>query len=240
MKKSDYPNLREYPEVIHEFVTLDLIREGYSIGRYGDGEFKLMNGKDCVSQKFDKRLHQELISIAKFGNTSKFLVGIPNIHSDTAKKDFWWPFIDKFPFKKFIDKKYSYASSFITRPDSAQWIDTIDYWKSVKLLWKDKHVVLVRGSEKSLLTHMFDGASSVHEILTPRQHSYEKISEIELDIISSLIGKESEPKIIILCCGATATVLAYKLSMKSYHAVDLGHLGMFLKRKDLKEVNERI
>jgi hypothetical protein len=38
------------------------------------------------------------------------------------------------------------------------------------------------------------------------------------------------PDRALLCCGATATVLAVDLSARGVHAIDLGHAGMFLRK----------
>jgi 2-polyprenyl-3-methyl-5-hydroxy-6-metoxy-1,4-benzoquinol methylase len=66
------------------------------------------------------------------------------------------------------------------------------------------------------------GATGVQAITAPRQHAYTYIEQIE-----EQVGRPGKP--IILCLGATATVLADRLARKGEHALDLGHIGMFMR-----------
>jgi 2-polyprenyl-3-methyl-5-hydroxy-6-metoxy-1,4-benzoquinol methylase len=117
----------------------------------------------------------------------------------------------------------SYASSFITRPDSAPWIDTNEYWNRVHDLWRGKDVVLIAGDRKSLRAEeMTAEAASVREIKAPRQHAYAEIDRIEEEI-----NGHNGP--ILMCLGCTATALAARLHRKGLWGIDLGHIGMFMR-----------
>ena len=104
-----------YPAVVGESQTLDRVVAGASIARYGDGEFKLMRGHSIKSQRHDPRLADRLREILQ-GSGSSCLVGIPNIHSETPKADFWRPFL---AYADLLRPGVDYVSSFISRPDSA-------------------------------------------------------------------------------------------------------------------------
>jgi hypothetical protein len=84
-------------------------------------------------------------------------------------------------------------------------------------------VTLVAGETKSLNAEMLeaDGAH-VWNVSAPRQHAYASIDNIE-----EAIG--TPPHLVILSLGAAATVLAARLDRKGVHALDLGHIGMFLR-----------
>lgn len=205
-----------YPSVLSEEKTLQAILAGASIGRYGDGEFKHCADQRNVSQESDPVLAQRMRAILV--DSGACMVGIPNIHSNTPKKDFW----NKFEYAKqwLVDRRY--ASSFITRPDSAPWINAPDYWSAIESLWLGQDVTLVRGSSKGLTSEDLMGAGVVTEILSLRQHAFS-----EYDALLARIGT---PKRAILCLGPTATVLAVDLCARGVQAIDLGHIAMFLRK----------
>lgn len=206
-----------YPEVIGELETLRLVAAGASIARYGDGEFKMCEGASIKPQVADPKLQQRLREILH--DSGDCLVGIPNIHSKTPKHEFWGPHMR---FHRLLSADRQYYSSFITRPDSAPWIDSPESWEMFESLWKGLDVTLVGGSHKSLRPEDLGSANSVTHILCPAQHAF-----AQYDSILERIGT---PKRCIICLGPTATVLAVDLCAKGVHAVDLGHGGMFLRK----------
>lgn len=209
-----------YPAVVSEDKTLRLVVSGRSIARYGDGEFKMAShGAGIKSQQADARLSERLRQILQ--DSGECLVGIPNIRSDTPKADFWGQHMK---YGRLLNLNRQYVSSFITRPDSAPWINTAAFWTELATLWVGRDVTLVRGSGKSFTGErlMAAGARSVEEILAPRQHAW-----AEYEQLLKRIGK---PTRALLCLGPTATVMAVDLCRKGVHAIDLGHAGMFHKK----------
>jgi len=205
-----------YPEVLSERKTLELVVSGRSLARYGDGEFKICHGDGCKSQNKDLKLTDRMCGVLK--DSGDCLVGIPNIRSDTPKAEFWGKFMGYA--KYLVDRPY--VSSFVTRPDSAPWINTASDWALVESLWVGQDVTLVRGSGKSLVSDDLVGARSVTEIIAPRQHAW-----FEYDELMERIGT---PKRALLCLGPTATIMAVDLCAKGVHAIDCGHIGMFLRK----------
>jgi hypothetical protein len=205
-----------WPNVINEDLTLnELVDNGKSICRFGDGELNLALGIDsCVTQPFNIELSLRLKDILKFGNGC--LVGIPRMEGPKLK--FW----SRFNRAKVIELfgMENYYSAFITRPDSAPWIDRADYWLKVQKLWENKIVTLVRGSEKSLTGKLLAKALKVNEIIIPKRDAYNHYEEI----FRSCRLTDT----ILLCAGPTATVLAYDLCDAGHQALDIGHIGMFL------------
>lgn len=225
--------MKHYPSVLSEEETLRRIMAGASIARYGDGEFKICRGKDAVAQRCTPDIQNRLVGILK--ESGQCMVGIPNIDEvekrnlNPEKVAFWRQFRNV---KDDLLVEREYASSLISRPDSAPWIDTPEYWQGVESLWRGKDVTLVRGSGKGLTSEDLLGAQTItevfasHEIKEPgfkyRQHSY-----VDYDVILERIGK---PKTALLCLGPTATVLAVDLCARGVHAIDLGHLAIFLRK----------
>lgn len=206
-----------YPAVLPEVDTLHQVCAGRSIARYGDGEFKLCWGAGIKSQTFHAGLQARLRAILR--SSGECLVGIPNIHSRTPKAPFWRSYTRATS----LLAERPYVSSFITRPDSAPWIDTPAYWATVESLWRDQDVTLVRGTGGKCLTPAdLASARSVTEVLAPRQHAF-----AEYAAIFERIGR---PARAILCLGPTATVLAVDLCARGVHAIDLGHIALFLRK----------
>jgi hypothetical protein len=215
-----------YPDVVDEMHTLQLVASGRSISRYGDGELKMASHDAGIkSQESNGQLSERMREILL--NSGDCLVGIPNIkdvvarHVSDQKVEHWARFMR---YGRLLNPKRTYVSSFITRPDSAPWINAKEYWSLLETLWKGHDVTLVRGSGKSLTAErlMEWGAGSVTEIMAPRQHAW-----AEYDDLMKRIG---QPKRALLCVGPTATVMAVDLCKKGVHAIDCGHVGMFLKR----------
>ncbi len=205
-----------YPSVLSERDTLDLVRAGMSLARYGDGEFNLCRGYGIPTQPYDQQLSASLRSL--LNDSGMCLVGIPNIKSATPKADFWRRYENT---TNLFTPERRYASSFVTRPDSAPWIDTPDYWQAMESLWVGLDVTLVRGSARSLTAADLVGAN-VTEIIAPAINAWASYDE--------LLKQIGTPKRAILCLGPTATVLAMDLYTKGVHAIDLGHVGLFLRK----------
>lgn len=206
-----------YPLVLGESETLDRVVAGESIARYGDGEFKICRGAGIKSQEGNDRMSERMREILI--DSGQCLVGIPNIRSETPKAEFWGKYMG---YARHLNPARSYVSSFITRPDSAPWIDEDSYWQRLESLWVGQSVTLVRGSSKSLTADDLIGAKEITEIVAPRQHAF-----AEYDSLMKRIGT---PKRAILCLGPTATIMAVDLCAKGVHAIDAGHIGMFVRK----------
>ena len=215
-----------YPRVTGELETLRQVVAGRSIARYGDGEFKMaVGGVGIKSQHADDGLSSRLDDILR--HPGKCLIGIPNIHevvtndqSSDQKVQFWAPFV-RFAIR--LNPDVPYVSSFISRPDSAPWINTDEYWSLLESLWVGQDVTVVRGSGKSLAPDDLIGAGTITDILCRKQHAYQDYDEI--------LERIGTPTRALICLGPTATVLAYDLCKRGVHAVDLGHVALFLRKR---------
>lgn len=217
--------LTSYPKTLSEEDTLELAIAGRSIARVGEGELRLALGANCVSQVADAKLAKEMRALLETGterHPHAVLPCIPRIWDDIPNGQFWL----KFRNQKFLNMLHAvqYGSAFITRPDSAHNIDTPTYWGRLRELWRGKDTVLVVGTTRSLLPSFLDDARSVRTVWGPRRDAYSEIDRIEEEI-----GRPAGP--VILCLGATATVLAARLARKGVWALDLGHIGMFIKHQ---------
>lgn len=212
--------MTEYPAVLSEMATLTFAVHGRSLARYGDGELRLALGGRAISQDPDEGLAAELRQL--LAGPTKSLVCIPNVNSGTPKMNKTWY---KYVHPKFIElyKQPLYGSSFITRPDSAPWIDCEEYWTLARSLWWDREVTFVVDEEQSSLgSPVYHArARNPRVIYGPRRDAYAHIDRLEAEI-----GCPSHT--VLICLGATATVLAERLARKGVHALDLGHIGKLM------------
>lgn len=221
----------QYPAVLTEEETLKRVLAGTSIGRFGDGELNIMRGGDCVSQKYDSNLSDELRHIAAgYGQSrnSEFLIGVPTLDSRSPKISNWMKLAPRFaPYLTAVSAKGTpYGSAFISRPDSAPWIDTAGFFDGVQSLWEGQEVVLVANGVRSL-TEVFleeTGARRVLWVTCSYRDSYAQVDGL-VDTCVNLA-----PRRVIICAGPTGTVLADRLARAGKHAIDLGHIGMFWRR----------
>lgn len=211
--------MKGYPKVRDEFETLACVLDGMSIARYGDGEFNLVRGGNCVSQRRVPHIQIELQNILK-GHNPDLLVAIPRLDRRSPKNVNWTKCCEHY--WNYLSENTTYFSAFITRPDSAPWIATDDYYAKIESLWKDQDIVMVYGSQRSLSAEFppMASAKSITVVETDYAHTYPKIDAIERQILSI------PHKRVLLMCGPTATCLAARLAGKR-HAIDLGHIGMW-------------
>jgi hypothetical protein len=209
--------MTEYPRTLTEHQTLARVVAGASLARFGDGELRQAESACNIKpQRADAALTARLRAILK--DAGDCLVGIPNIHAH-GPKDYHWKTYARF--SKLLAEGTLYGSAFISRPDSAPWVDEPGYWALLQSLWRDRDVTLVRGTTKSFHRDLLlaAGATSVREVLCKPEHAW-----ADYDAILAEIGT---PPRVLLCLGPTATVLAVDLCAKGIHAIDLGHAGAF-------------
>lgn len=209
-------------KTLSELKTLEHAHAGRSIARFGDGELKLCFGRDAKSQCFDPALQKMLLTILEHADRNA-LVCLPGFNAKSPKAKLW-KIYNSPPYSDLYRSDVTYGSAFITRPDSSPWIDNDGYWQRCTDLWRDRDVVLVRGSSKSFVKHELKEASSVEEIIAPRQHAF-----VEYATLFRRLRKEKRR--VLICLGATATALSYFLGAEGVHALDLGHLGMMMRRE---------
>jgi hypothetical protein len=218
--------LGTYPVVRSEDETLDLALDGMSLARYGDGEMSIMLGGNCVSQIYDADLAEEMRQVA-LDEQPNLLPCIPNI-AKTQRAG--WQKYSEGKYATLWNCQYRYGSSLITRPDSAPWIDRPDYWAKIEAIWKDQDIVLVKGTDRSLRESTLASAKSVRIVEGPRRDAYAVLDQIEEEI-----GTPSER--VLICLGPSATALAARLARKGVHALDLGHIGMFMRHAGLYAIH---
>lgn len=210
-----------YPRVLTETQTLTHALDGKNLARFGNGEIQLILGNDCSSQKYEPELGKRLSEIL-IRPHPRCLPCIPNIYPKGPKDDYWRKYMSP-RFTRIYNSNRTYGSSFISRPDSSPSKFTGDTFALIERLWLNRDVVLVAGSDHSLVEADFGNALSFDHIKVPDRDAW----AAREDVLSSF-SDQDDRTLVILCCGALATVLADDLAAFGIHGIDLGHIGMFL------------
>lgn len=218
--------------VLSDKETIDLIlNKNISIARFGDGEYRVMNGLGNGFQKPDQQLKNRLIEVLT-SNQDNCLVCIPRAFVDhtglkRGAKITWYDFIrdnGEFVLKITPHKTFGEASCtrfYIDYTDRNHATAVINQLKQV---WAGRDVCIVEGANTKMGSgnDLFNGANSISRIICPATNAYQKYD----DILQSVTTNISKDKLILLALGMTATVLAYDLSKMGYQALDIGHVDV--------------
>lgn len=210
-----------YPAVKGEFETVKEILTGKSIARFGDGELKIVYGSGYVRAEPNKELTAEIREVLRKPNPM-CLVGIPTMDRDGAKYCNWERHIRRF--SRVVSPNIKYYSAFISRPDSAPWINTAEYALLLCSVWANRRVVIVCETGNSLLHMVTRTAAHVEHIECPSREAYAHIDEYEKVVV------KRAPDLAVLSLGPTATCLANRLAKRGVQGLDLGSAGGFLRK----------
>lgn len=200
-----------------------------SVARFGDGEMDIITGHSIPYQDYDENLANELKEIISSESNESLVICLSDVFErldryNQEAVDFWKQHLNNnYVYYKSLCKAPWYGSTFISRP----YMDLVDkslsnmYFKNIKNLWDKRDILIVEGvnSRSGVGNDLFDNANSVERIICPSKNAYSKIDEIE-----SLIERHAENKLVLLILGPTAKVLAKRLSIKKFQAIDMGHI----------------
>jgi len=207
-----------YPQVIGEGETLAALLNGKSIARYGDGELKLVDVQGYSREPPSYELADELYKILRRPNKN-CLVGIPTMSPEGPKYLNWMRHESRF--LKVLNPDVQYYSSFITRPDSAPWINTREFASMFERIWLGRQVTVMCENGSSILKAV-RLTTKLTPIRCPSREAYAEIDRLEAEIVAT------KPDVALLSCGPTATCLAHRLASQGIHAVDVGSAGGYL------------
>lgn len=211
--------------------TFDLLKQGYSISRFGDGEIMLMEGKSIAFQSYDPRLAKKLRAIKNDKNfcigTVPILDGIPGYFTDP---NYWKPFQTRM---KLWFKGSNYCNSFITRMDNVKGYSKEYFEQKWQAIFQNKRVLVIHSSSLSTIDNsVFDRhlkgskvtfLTSVHGKDIPTKNAFSMYDDILAAALKAIRDKDIEAVAISL--GPTASVLAYELYKHGYTALDVGQFS---------------
>ena len=211
------------PNILNNIETIKyLLNNGNSLSRFGDGEFNLIQGKDCVFQKHNVELQKRLNEILG-SDLKNHSVAIPFLMCHLRKgtkeqKRFTRAYYTKnndWIFHTIIkDKLYLDSSITCTFPNQEE-------FNLMREIWEKRDIAIICGDRvfKNIKYNVFDNAKSIEYINAPTVNAFD-----EYDSILDKAKKIDKNKLICIILGPTATVLAYDLAKEGYQALDLGHI----------------
>jgi len=208
----------------------DILKHKFSIARFGDGEFQLMNGNSIPFQKADKKLQKRLIEVFK-SNTKQFKTAIVRAmwfdksNLTDINKIFWRKY--GFNFRRTIKPYLDYSKTYYAAEMSLAYTyfvnyDMDAYFKKIRKIWDKKDIVVVCGKSvfDNITNNIFDNAKSVEYVYAKSKDAFD-----DYDSLLTQLKTKSKNKIFILILGPTAKVLAYDLSKMGCWAIDMGHIA---------------
>lgn len=213
--------------------TLEKLREGYSMSRYGDGELNMILGRHFSTfQKPDGRLIQRLKEILK-SDLQKHMVCLPDIFGDFMNMNeehrSW--------FRRhladggrecdyhILSMEKEYYNTFVTRPykDYVDKRGAKERFLAIREIWSGRNITIIEGEKTrfGVGNDLISNARSCERILGPAVNAFDKYDELLWQ------AKKTDPdRLILIALGHTATVLAYDLAKAGFCALDIGHLDI--------------
>lgn len=207
--------------------TMDLVAQGYSLARWGDGEVKLMLQPEfeLMFQRSNSDLAEELQNMfIDYDSTSSYLkLAFPTIHTTRLWMGIWaenWSHL-----KPLVTSSTAYfANTHVSRPLFFQrYRDVaVESWRRV---WEGKRVCIIagKGSKFDLIPELFDNAGEIVRVDSLPRDAYD-----DYEPLKERIAGVSDADVYLLALGPTGTILAGYLASPeggSKHAVDIGHLS---------------
>lgn len=215
--------MSSWPAVVGEYDTISKIKEGYSIARFGDGEFGVMRGRGYTRYPEVNLSMTRALTKTFDKPNDDCLIGIPTMDPTGDKYANWKR--HKASYLKRLNPDVTYYSAFISRPDcGTAWMEKQEYADALRSIWAGKHIALVSESYSKVLTDLRNTGETHDHIECPMYRAYDFINDYETEIM------RLKPDIVLLCLGVAATILANRLAGHGIHAIDLGSVGGFLSR----------
>lgn len=210
--------------------TIDLILKGNSIVRFGDGEFRLINGFSIPFQEKNTELQNNLKQIFSV-KEKKLLIGLPNTFTSLAQYTFFERiFWRKYMFKnrnsiyKLINLKENYVSAFFSRPylRYKNKKNTSQIFKKIKKIWNKKNILIIEGNgtRMGVGNNLLDNTSNIKRIICPDINAFNKNKQI----LKTALKQKCD--LILIALGPTAKVLTYELTKHGIQTIDTGHLDI--------------
>ena len=225
--------------------TFQMLKKGYSMSRYGDGELNMILGRNFSTfQKPDENLIIRLKEILQ-SSEKNHIVCLPDIYGNFNNKNEehkgWFRRHlanggREADYKLFNLQKV-YYNAFITRPykDYVDKSGAKERFDALKEIWNNRDITIIEGSKTrfGVGNDLLDNVKSCQRILGPAVNAFDKYEELLKEA-----KKIDKSRLVLIALGHTATVLAYDLAKEGYQALDIGHLDIeyewFLRGTDKK------
>ncbi len=227
LQDPDYKSFFYKPRILSREETIrQIVEEGKSIARLGDGEFagiveqkrwNFQGESHLLSLKLQEVLKSEDEGLLVGLNPTFYmnLFDIPEEDADGVRA-YMQPMVRRLHAELLSrDKIYGNALFHNISRDE----DVLE----LKKIWKDRDCVFIEGVHTCMGVgnDLFDNCRSIERILGPAENAIDKYEEIIAETV-----KQPKDKLILLALGPTATALAHELFKLGYQAIDIGHIDL--------------
>lgn len=223
-----------FPKILSRKEAVDKIVDcGYSLSRFGDGEFEIMLGRNRAGfQKCEADLGERLREIIKCRDND-IIIGIADNYGDlssyntdaaNAIRRYLKPDV-RTEHMELLDLEKTYYDAYMTRPYIL--MRNKDYaeieFNRLKQIWEQREVVIIEGRHTRLGVgnDLLANCKSVERIVCPSENAWGCYARIV-----EAVKKIDPKKLVLISLGPAATVLAYDLHKWNYQAIDIGHIDM--------------
>ena len=234
-----------YPEIEEIEATIEKVKSGKSLVRFGDGEFSLMFGEERpdfqhCNDELKHRLREIILS-----EEENILIGIADNYGSLLNYSTWAADdIRAYMTREIrsqhlsvLKKDRIYENAYISRPyvlyGDKDTSNPKKRFEALQTIWEGKHIVILEG-EKTRLgigNDLFGNVKSIERVICPAENAFSKYNEI-LEYIMT----QDKSKMYLLALGPTATVLGYDMAKAGFWAIDVGHVDLeyewFLQKAD--------
>ena len=218
-------------EILGPEETVDCLKKGKSLIRFGDGEFGIFEGKDIHYQPWSEALQKEFAYIKqdyeKDPGAAPYLLAVPKGFMTVSgfklmKKRVYvssWAQA-RLQFKKTFRRDIPYGDAFLFAKEN---------FPCYSRLWSgetaEETVIFVHNRQEFAERFSATYGKKTFYIPCPAQNAYGDIDRLEQEILSCLRREELDAKdvCVVLSAGPAGKVLVYRLSQKGWHAIDAGH-----------------
>lgn len=230
-EKLFFPHIESGEKAIDE-----IVHEGKSMARFGDGEFSIMS-RVCRQkfQRVDDKLANRLEEVIRTED-DRILIGIADNYGN----------LDRFNKKaadgiriymtkevremhqQYLSSEKVYYDAYLSRPyvimrENGK-EETAKRFSNLKRIWNNRDVIVVEGAltRMGVGNDLLQNAKSIRRILAPATSSFDRYD----DILNASLKAAEEGVLFLIAMGPAAGVLAYDLTQKGYQAIDIGHVDL--------------
>lgn len=205
-----------------ESETLNILNEGKSIIRIGDGEIGLLHNRGVFYQEYSNELSSGLKElITDYSVNSPYVLAIPKYinYSKNQLKNArgglkcWLSLI--VTFNELFPKNVQYANAHIFYHEEL----FKDFFK--KLGRENKTLIFI--TNRIAIESLMENVSNQEKVIyieAPLEHSFRELKEINSDIENAI--KNSINPILIFSCGPAGKISTFKFAKKGIPSYDIG------------------
>ena len=226
-----YPSIASVEETVAQ-----IVEEGKSLARFGDGEFSTIAGR--IRHRFqnqtDDTLRERLIEVLQ-SKEEHLMIGLADnygsleCYNEQARREirrYLSPQVRR-EHLQLLDSEKLYYNAYVTRPYAMYQDNRTDAprkrFEALKKIWENRDCIFVEGCYTGLGVgnDLFDHAKSIGRILGPAENAFSSYGQF----LEACI-KQGKGRLFLLALGPAATVLAYDLARAGCQAVDVGHVDL--------------